>query len=86
MIPKITNILYATDLSANSAYAFCYAVNLAEMHNARIAILHVIHNFTDATQALLSSHFNEIQQDKILKDKITYTSDWVRERFKKHNN
>jgi hypothetical protein len=38
MIPKIINILYATDLSANSAYAFCYAVNLAEKHNARIEI------------------------------------------------
>lgn len=42
MIPKISNILYATDLSKNSAYAFRYAVNSAEHHKAKIHIVHVI--------------------------------------------
>jgi nucleotide-binding universal stress UspA family protein len=42
MIPKIKNILYATDLSKNSAYAFRYAVNSAEHHKAKIHILHVL--------------------------------------------
>ena len=42
MIPKINNILYATDLSKNSAYAFRYAVNSAEHHKAKIHILHVL--------------------------------------------
>ncbi len=42
MIPKIRNILYATDLSKNSAYAFRYAVNSAEHHGADIHILHVL--------------------------------------------
>jgi hypothetical protein len=41
MIPKIKNILYATDLSKNSAYAFRYAINSAEHHGANIHILHV---------------------------------------------
>jgi nucleotide-binding universal stress UspA family protein len=41
MIPKIKKILYATDLSKNSAYAFGYAVNSAEHHDAEIHILHV---------------------------------------------
>jgi nucleotide-binding universal stress UspA family protein len=44
MIPKIKNILYATDLSKNSAYAFRYAVNSAEHHKAKIHILHVMEN------------------------------------------
>jgi len=34
MIPSIKNILYATDLSKNSAYAFRYAVNSAQKHKA----------------------------------------------------
>ena len=34
MIPKIKNILYATDLSKNSAYAFRYAVISAQKHKA----------------------------------------------------
>jgi nucleotide-binding universal stress UspA family protein len=42
MIPKIKKILYATDLGKNSAYAFYYAVDIAQKRNAKIIILHVI--------------------------------------------
>jgi len=42
MIPQINKILYGTDLSKNSAYAFFYAVDMAKRHNARIVILHSI--------------------------------------------
>ena len=45
MIPKIQTVLYATDLSKNSAYAFRYAVNTARQHNAGIHLLHVIEAF-----------------------------------------
>jgi nucleotide-binding universal stress UspA family protein len=42
MIPEIKNILYATDLSKNSSYAFLYAVDMAKKHNAKIVLLHSI--------------------------------------------
>ncbi len=42
MIPKINKILYGTDLSKNSAYAFFYAVDMAKRHSASIVILHTI--------------------------------------------
>ena len=42
MIPRIKKILYATDLSENSTYAFRYAVNSAQQHGAKIHILHVL--------------------------------------------
>lgn len=42
MIPQIKKILYATDLSQNSAYAFYYAVDMAQKHDACIIILHAI--------------------------------------------
>jgi nucleotide-binding universal stress UspA family protein len=42
MIPKIKKILYATDLSENSAYAFRYAVGSAQQNGATIHILHVL--------------------------------------------
>jgi nucleotide-binding universal stress UspA family protein len=42
LIPQITKILYATDLTKNSAYAFFYAIDMAKKHNASIVILHVI--------------------------------------------
>jgi nucleotide-binding universal stress UspA family protein len=42
MIPQIKKILYATDLSKNSSYAFLYATDMARRHDAKIVILHVI--------------------------------------------
>jgi nucleotide-binding universal stress UspA family protein len=42
MIPQIKRILYATDLSKNSAYAFYYAVDIAQKRNAQIVIVHVV--------------------------------------------
>lgn len=42
MIPEIKKILYATDHSKNSAYAFYYAVDIARNHDAKVVILHVI--------------------------------------------
>ena len=42
MIPKIKKILYATDLSENSSYAFYYAVNVAREFDAKITILYVL--------------------------------------------
>ena len=42
MIPEIRKILYATDLSENSAYAFYFAIDFAQKHNANIIILHVV--------------------------------------------
>jgi nucleotide-binding universal stress UspA family protein len=42
MIPQIKKVLYATDLSKNSWYAFLYAIDLARRHDAGIVILHAI--------------------------------------------
>jgi len=40
MLPQIKKILYATDLSKNSAYAFYYAVDMARKRGATIVLLH----------------------------------------------
>jgi nucleotide-binding universal stress UspA family protein len=42
MIPEIRKILYVTDLSKNSAYAFNYAVGMADKNESTIVILHVV--------------------------------------------
>ena len=42
MIPKIQKILYATDLTKNSSYAFYFAADMARKHDAKIVILHCI--------------------------------------------
>ncbi len=42
MIPQMKKILYATDLSKNSSFAFYYAADMAKKHGAKIVILHCI--------------------------------------------
>jgi nucleotide-binding universal stress UspA family protein len=42
MIAEIDKILFATDLSRNSLYAFGHAVQIARQCNARITVLHVV--------------------------------------------
>jgi nucleotide-binding universal stress UspA family protein len=42
MIPQIRKILYATDLSKNSEYAFLHAIDIAQTHGAKIVIIHAI--------------------------------------------
>ena len=39
---KIKKILYATDLSENAHYAFAYAVSLANLYGASIALMHAL--------------------------------------------
>ncbi|MBM4276723.1 MAG: universal stress protein [Deltaproteobacteria bacterium] len=42
MIPQIKKILYCTDLSKNSSYAFLFAIDMAKKHNAKIVVIHAI--------------------------------------------
>ncbi len=47
MIPKIKKILYTTDLTKNSVYAFYYAVDIAKRYNAEIVMLHAVEPISD---------------------------------------
>jgi len=61
MIPQIKKILYATDLTKNSAYVFFYAVDMAQKHNASIVILHVIEPISQRIYAeAASSQLEEV--------------------------
>ncbi len=64
MIPKIKKILYATDLSKNSAYAFYYAVDMAKKHGAEIIILHTI-ELIPAYARAYGSKMDTAQQDQL---------------------
>jgi nucleotide-binding universal stress UspA family protein len=60
MIPQIKNILYATDLSKNSSYAFLYAVDMAKKHDARIFVLHAI----EPVPAYVESYMTVMDESK----------------------
>jgi nucleotide-binding universal stress UspA family protein len=63
MIPKIKKILYATDLSKNSAYAFYYAVDIAKRHDAEIIILHTIEPIPASTFATATDKAEQSQHE-----------------------
>ena len=67
MTPKIKRILYATDLSKNSAYAFHYAVDMAQQQNAQIVILHVIEPIPPQVRHYISVYVNESRWEEKLK-------------------
>ena len=74
MIPEIKKILYTTDLSPNSAYAFRYAINSAKKHDATIIILHVVEE--------RAPFFEEERQKMISEKKITEAIDRIRNQLK----
>ena len=51
MIPEIKKILYATDLSKNSSYAFIFATDMAKRYGAKIVILHAIESIPPYVEA-----------------------------------
>jgi len=51
--PKISHILFATDLSDNANRAFDYAVSLAESYNAGLTVLHVFEELPSKTDPIL---------------------------------
>jgi nucleotide-binding universal stress UspA family protein len=67
MIPHIKKILYATDLSKNSTYAFYYATDLARKHDAKIIILHSIESLSPsqyAYEGMTDDLFKVLQKGK----------------------
>jgi nucleotide-binding universal stress UspA family protein len=68
MIPQIKNILYATDLSKNSSYAFLYAIDMAKKHGAGIVILHAIEPIPAYVEAYaaMTDEFKKKQHEEII--------------------
>lgn len=55
MIPEIKKILYTTDLSETSNFAFSYAASLANHYNAVITILHVLKDAMPTSENLVTN-------------------------------
>ena len=64
MIPQIKKILYATDLSENSSYAFFYAIDLAQRHDAKIVILHAIEPVPGHVERRFGSVGREVEEQR----------------------
>jgi nucleotide-binding universal stress UspA family protein len=82
MIPSLKKILYATDLSKNSAYAFRYAVNSAQKHDAKIHILHVVESVPPSTEGLLTQFIGEERLKKMREETMESLVERIQERLR----
>lgn len=62
MIPDYRKILYATDLSVNSAHAFKHAISIARRYNAQVVLLHVL---PEVDPAMLNYVSTVMGEDKL---------------------
>ena len=82
MIPRIKNILYATDLTENSAYAYRYAINSAQKHDAQIVILHVLEKPSQTVEGLVQMFLEKTEFEKLWAEKKDGQIKRIQERIK----
>lgn len=78
---KIEKILFPTDFSDNSNYAFDYALTLAKKFGARLYILHVIHELIDTTGYYIPNISLDQLQGDLLKGAEEMMGKFVREKM-----
>jgi nucleotide-binding universal stress UspA family protein len=80
MIPQIKKILYATDLSKNSSYAFLYATDMAKRYDATIVILHAVESVPAYINAYagMAAHVEQREQGEIIEEIKGHLQDFCR--------
>lgn len=82
MLPQITCILYATDLSPNSQLAFTYAASIAEKYSAKLYVVHVLELMTDKPYLQLEGYKGQADWNDIQKAREVATLEAIREKLK----
>ena len=83
MIPKIKKILYSTDLSKNARYAFAYAAEMANKHDAKVTILHVLEEVSHNANVQVASLLGEERWQELQDRNVEQVLDTVKERLDK---
>jgi nucleotide-binding universal stress UspA family protein len=83
MIPDIKKILYATDMSDTSNYAFSYAASLANRYDALITIFHVLKNPMPSSENLVTNVLGEKKWLEILDRNKSEVVEKIRSRLEK---
>ena len=81
MTPKIGKILYATDLSENSAYALGFALNSAGLNNAEMVILHVFDRPTIGYAPMLDIYVDDKNRQALFNEHAADVKARVRKRL-----
>ena len=68
--PKITTILYATDLGEQTRPVFRQALALAKLYNAKIIMLHVVEPVGETAKAVISAYISQDFSEAMLKESM----------------
>lgn len=79
-IPKISTILYATDLGKHTRPVFKQAIGHANVHNASIIMLHVVEPLSETARAVISAYMPETAIEEVQKDGMKNIIDHMKER------
>lgn len=82
MISDIKKILYTTDLSQNSAYAFRYAAYFAKKFDAEIIILHVIEGTSQDAVKALEPYLDKQYLKETLEKREDHAVERIKDRLK----
>ena len=83
MVPDIKKILYPTDMSDTSNYAFSYAASLANRYDALITIFHVLNNPMPTSENLVTNVLGEDKWKMLLDRSKTEVVETIRQRLEK---
>lgn len=86
MIPVFKNILYTTDMSDTSNYAFSYAASLANRYDALITIMHILKNPMPTSENLVTNVLGEKKWLETLDSNKTLVIEKIRSRLEKFCN
>ena len=83
MVPDIKKILYPTDMSDTSNYAFSYAASLANRYDALITIVHVLNTPLPTSENLVTNVLGEDKWKMLLDRSKTEVVETIRLRLEK---
>ena len=86
MLPQVTKILYATDLSENAKYAMTWAMSLADKYDAAITTLHIMPDLVEEMSGQmgydLAAHFGADRLESFNKEGVSAARESVINRIK----
>ena len=80
-IPKISKILYATDLGKHTRPVFMHALAQAEINNASVIVLHIVEPISDTTQAVIDTYLSETDIVRVQKDGMQKVLKYMKKRI-----
>ncbi len=81
-LPKISTILYATDLGKNTRPVFKQAIAQARAHNASIIMMHVVEPMGETARAVIAAYMPEMEIEGMEQKEMKNVIHQMKERLK----